>query len=147
MKRNFLHTILFVILSLTFWAHVARAEKFFTDSIPQLPDLIFKQGAKKLSKANKQTLDSVFNIALQTPDFSLMIFAPPVSCDPDKSHISWVRANNVINYLVAKGLKTEKLIFSYGSYENNWPDCFKFGFTEDRVTTEEPPHPNLRKRN
>ena len=121
---------------------------FGQDGINKVFAVKFSGNKTKISKPASITVDSIASTMKSQPNWNYAI-GYCVVCDRDgrKNAVNWDRANNIVTRLTTKyGIKAERFIFSYDDYPENCNEV-RFRYTEERVSTDAPPHPNLRKKN
>jgi hypothetical protein len=115
---------------------------FGQEDVNKVYAVIFIDNQIKLSKQAGATIDSIASAMKIQPTWNYAISC----CDAcRKSAMNWDRVNTIVNKLVTKyGIAAERLVFSYHDLEK----CneVRFRYTDEKVSTDAPPHPNLRKK-
>lgn len=138
MKRHQSLYLFTIIFCLSHFISVAQNKAF---------SIKFSDYKTDLSKDAMKTLKDVAEAMKNFPDSNLAVI---VNCGGTENRklaqANWDRPNNIINYLVKKsGIAADRFIFKYGS---GFEDCniVSLMFTDEKITTDAPPHPNLRKK-
>jgi hypothetical protein len=119
---------------------------FGQDSIGKVYSIKFSGYKSNLSKEAKAILNEVAKKMKDQPGCRFALTSYCVTENRRMNQANWDRPNNIINYLVTKhGIDSDRFIFNYGSDDS---DCNRVDlkFTEQRLSTDAPPHPNLRKK-
>jgi hypothetical protein len=99
-----------------------------------------------LSTKSKATLIDVAKTMRNHPNWHFAVTGCGATENQRLNQASWDRVNNTIIHLREKqGINTDRFIFRY---ETDAGDCGKIelAFTDERITTDPPPHPHLRKK-
>jgi hypothetical protein len=119
---------------------------FGQDGIDKIYQIKFSGYKSRLSKEALATLNDVARFMKSKPDCDFKITGCSGTEVERLNVANWDRVNNTIIYLVEKkGIKAERFIFSYGEGK----DCNTIDLqvtTDEKPTTDPPPHPNLRKK-
>jgi outer membrane protein OmpA-like peptidoglycan-associated protein len=112
-----------------------------------LPSIAFKANSNKLDDDAKSALASVAARMRNNPDCKVVVMG---YCNSDKKEqqLSWDHVNAVINHLVDKeGISADRFFFKFGIVGGDCNTVDLRAATEGDTgnSTEEPPHPNLRK--
>ena len=106
----------------------------------------FTANKTKLSKQASATIDSIASAMKNQPAWNYVISCCTV-CNGRKSAAIWGRVNTIVARLVEKyGIAAERFVFGYDDYPENCNEI-RFRYTDERVSTNPPPHPDLRKKN
>ncbi|HEV7782108.1 MAG TPA: OmpA family protein [Chitinophagaceae bacterium] len=114
-----------------------------------LPSIAFKAKSNKLDDDAKAALATVAARMRNNPDCKVVVMG---YCNSTKQEqqLSWDHVNAVINYMVDKeGISADRFFFNYGKDggDCNTVDLRAASEGETGNSSEEPPHPNLRKNN
>jgi hypothetical protein len=117
------------------------------DSTNKIYQVKFSGYKSQLSREAIVTLNHIADIMKNNPGLNFKVTSCSGTENEKFNMASWDRVNNTIIYLVEKKrIKADRLIFNCG---DDGKDCntIELAFSEDTVTTDAPPHPNLRKKN
>jgi hypothetical protein len=134
--------LLFVLVLAT---TMAQAQEKPADTLPILPSVLFKEKQVKLSKSIKATLDSIVHIVRPQGPCRIAVITG-TTCHVKNGERSWDRVNAVVNYLVSKGIDSERIVCRYSSSNSNVA-LLAFRIGEDEIpSVTPPPHPNVGRR-
>jgi hypothetical protein len=118
---------------------------FSQDDINKEYTIKFTGDETTRSKQAKVVLDSIASLMKSQPNRVYMI-GSCMSCNCRKSGVIWNRVNNIVTRLVEKyGIAAERFLFRYEDNLGNWDKVY-LRYTDERVSTDPPPHPTLRKK-
>lgn len=117
------------------------------DSLRKSYSLTFPRYSTHLSKASKATLTAVAKIMKQQPSCYFAITGYCSSSHNQRLRLAnWDRINAVIDHFVQKkGIEADRFIFQYGA-EGGDCNTVDLAMTDERLSTDPPPHPNLQKK-
>jgi outer membrane protein OmpA-like peptidoglycan-associated protein len=134
--------LLFVLVLAT---TMAQAQEKPADTLPILPSVLFKEKQVKLSKSIKGALDSILHIVRSQGPCRIAVITG-TTCHVKNGERSWDRVNAVVNYLVSKGIDSERIVCKYSSSNSNVA-LLAFRIEEDEIpSVVPPPYPNIRRR-
>jgi outer membrane protein OmpA-like peptidoglycan-associated protein/opacity protein-like surface antigen len=128
---------------------VAPPTKTCSELMGALPSIAFKANSNKLDDDAKSALATVAARMRNNPDCKVVVMG---YCNSTKKEqqLSWDHVNAVINHMVDKeGISADRFFFNYGKEggDCNTVDLRAANEGETGNSSEEPPHPNLRKNN
>lgn len=116
--------------------------------LPNLPSIVFKSGAAKLSRDNMKLLDAVAEQLKNNPNAKIKVLGHP-EANKTSQQKAYDRVESIIKYLVEKqGISENRFIFAYdagGSGDGNTIDLQ--GTTEEGPNTVPAPAPHLKNKN
>ena len=98
-----------------------------------------------LSRQASAMVDSIASAMKTQPNWNYAIGCCVV-CNGRKNAVVWERVNAIVNRLVTKyRIAAERFVFFNDNYPENC-DEIRLRYTEERISTEAPPHPSLRRK-
>lgn len=110
---------------------------------PLLPSVVFKKNSTKLTKENKEKLDSIIFLSKQFPDFTI-VPGYFFSCKPNPNKVINDRLIEVTNYLLLNGVDSSKVYLGIPHMYN--ANTITFQLDIINTSNEPPPHPILQKK-
>jgi len=115
--------------------------------LADLPSIVYKNGASKLSRDNMKLLDAVAQQLKNNPNAKVKVLGHP-EANKSSQQKAYDRVEGIIKYLVEKqGISENRFIFSYdaGAGDGNTIDLQ--GTTEEGPSTVPAPAPHLKGKN
>jgi hypothetical protein len=81
-----------------------------TCNLPSDIVIKFDKQSHKLPTHSKNSLDQVYSLLVKCPHLNIDLI---VSSNHNHGKVTWDRTSTIVNYLVKKGLRSERILFLY----------------------------------
>lgn len=121
---------------------------FSQDSIGKTYTIKFSRHQTNLSKEADSILINIARSLKDQPNYNLEMICHCGYTENERLNVAnWDRINKIINRFVKRfGLKADRFFFHYGQALEDC-DTVELRFTDEKFSTDGPPHPNLLKKN
>ncbi len=118
----------------------------FKERLKSQIEIPFSKNKTAINKKAKSVLDSVVAFLKRDTSLIVKVSSGDISENEKYNQMIWDRVNNVINYMISQGANANRLVFSYAQMGEYGIIFLTLGEELDLPCGNEPPHPNLRKR-